>query len=123
MTNRQPITAAALALAVTWASAACACALPSVEASGNSGHHDHHGMHESSPQVACAHADCLGDCGFNATSPKGTGVELPKTSLDGQFAVTVEVPSPFAVPSYHHPPWSTARPADSPVRRFDKLLN
>jgi len=89
------------------------------------GHHAHHGMADSLA-TACAHLDCQGDCGVEATPPKGqaASLELPKLSLDdlavaasaGRVAVAARVPS------YHHPPWRTS-PVDSPVSRFDRLLN
>ena len=129
VSNRQPVVAATLAIAVAWAGVVCACTLPSVEPTGATGHHAHHGMHgmEASPSMACAHVDCLGDCGVDATQPKdqATTPELPKTSLD-DLAVVVpsgSVAVAARVPSYHHPPWRTARPVDSPISRFDRLLN
>jgi len=124
--NRQPIVAATLAVAVAWAGTVCACALPAVDAAGATGHHAHHGM-ERSPSMACAHLDCLGDCGVDATPPKGVAasLDLPKPSLDDLALPAVARPVAFAarVPSYHHPPWRAFRPVDSPVSRFDRLLN
>lgn len=77
--------------------------------------------------MACAHLDCLGDCGVEATQPKSptASFDVPKISLDdlaiAGTATTVAVAA--RVPSYHHPPWRTAHPVDSPVSRFDRLLN
>lgn len=127
MTKRQPIVAAALAVAVTWAGALCACALPSTDVSEATGHHAHHDM-AGSPQADCAHAGCAGDCGIEATGPQvqASVPELPKTSLDDPFALataTARVALGARVPIHHHPPWRTPRPADSPVHRFDRLLN
>ena len=116
-------------MAVAWAGVVCACALPTVDAAGAAGHHDHHGMHgmEGSAPTACAHLDCLNDCGVEATQPKGQAAsfELPKTSLDDLAVAIASGPVAVAarVPSYHHPPGRTARPVDSPVSRFDRLLN
>ncbi|MCE2461069.1 MAG: hypothetical protein J4F38_09855 [Pseudomonadales bacterium] len=111
---------------MAWAGTVCACALPTVDATGAIGHHAHHGM-EGSPPTACAHLDCLGDCGVEATQPKGqaTSFELPKTSLDDLVVAAASGPVAIAarVPSHHHPPWRTFRPVDSPVSRFDRLLN
>lgn len=132
MSNRQPIVAATLAIAVAWAGVVCACALPSAEATDTTGHHAHHGMHgmhgmESSPPTACAHLDCQGDCGVEATQPKSqaASLELPKTSLDDLTIAGASGPIAVAarVPSDHHPPWRTLLPVDSPVSRFDRLLN
>lgn len=126
MTNRQPVVAATLAIAVAWAGTVCACALPSVDATDTTGHHAHHGM-ESSPSMGCAHLDCLGDCGVEATQPKGptASFEVPKVSLDDLAIAGTAAPVAVAarVPSYHHPPWRPAHPVDSPVSRFDRLLN
>ncbi|MDE0659583.1 MAG: hypothetical protein OXI79_08030 [Gammaproteobacteria bacterium] len=126
MSNPQPIIAATLAIAVAWAGAACACALPTVDEAGATGHHVHHGTNSSMP-TACAHLDCHGDCGVEATQPKGqtASFELPKPSHDD--LATAAASASFAhaarVPSYHHPPWRPFRAVDSPVSRFDRLLN
>ena len=77
--------------------------------------------------MACAHVDCLGDCGVEATQPKGptAAFELPKISLDDLAFAGTAAPVAVAarVRSYHHPPWRTAHAVDSPVSRFDRLLN
>ncbi|MDE0192984.1 MAG: hypothetical protein OXQ90_16645 [Gammaproteobacteria bacterium] len=126
MSNRQPIVAATLAIAVAWAGALCACELPTVDSAGETGHHAHHGMADS-PPTACAHLDCQGDCGVEATPPKGqlASLELPKPLLDDLAfaAVTESLAVTARVPSYHHPPWRNFHPVDSPVSRFDRLLN
>lgn len=77
--------------------------------------------------MACAHLDCHGDCGVEATQPKGqtTFFELPKTSLDDLALAAAAGPVVVAarVPSYHHPPGRPFPQVDSPVSRFDRLLN
>lgn len=126
VSTRQPIVATTLAIAVAWAGAVCACELSTVDEADPTGHHAHHGMADS-PATACAHLDCHGDCGVEATPPKGQAAsfELPKTSLDELAVVAAMGPIAVAarVPSYHHPPWRTFPPVDSPVSRFDRLLN
>ncbi|MCY3841879.1 MAG: hypothetical protein OXH09_25075 [Gammaproteobacteria bacterium] len=126
MSTRQPIVAATLAIAVAWAGALCACELPTVDEAGETGHHAHHGTADSSP-TACVHLDCQGDCGVEATPPKGqtASLELPKTSLDDLAVAAAGGPVAVVarVPSCHPPPWRNFRPVDSPVSRFDRLLN
>lgn len=126
VSSRQPIVAATLAIAVAWAGAVCACELSAVDEADPTGHHAHHGMADS-PPTACAHLDCHGDCGVEATPPKGhtASIELPKPSLDDLAFAAAARPVAVAarVPSYHHPPWHSFHPVDSPVSRFDRLLN
>ncbi|MDE0179089.1 MAG: hypothetical protein OXP36_10875 [Gammaproteobacteria bacterium] len=111
---------------MAWAGAVCACELSTVDEADPTGHHAHHGMADS-PPTACAHLDCQGDCGVEATPPKSqvASPELPKPSLDDLAVAAAARPVAVAarVPSYHHPPWRNFRPDDSPVSRFDRLLN
>ena len=83
------------------------------------------GMDDPSPHAACPHSDCQGGCAIDASSPKTTAIDPSKTSLDDYVATAEPAFGSFAarVQSAHHPPWSTPRPVDSPVRRFDTLLN
>ncbi|MDE0040149.1 MAG: hypothetical protein OXU77_21705 [Gammaproteobacteria bacterium] len=126
MSSRQPIVATTLAIAVAWAGAVCACELVTGDEAGATGHHAHHGMADSQA-TACAHLDCQGDCGVESTPPKSPAAppELQKPSLDDLAVAAAARPVAVAarVPSYHHPPWRNFRPDDSPVSRFDRLLN
>ncbi|MYD98644.1 MAG: hypothetical protein F4X98_14845 [Gammaproteobacteria bacterium] len=127
MTRRDPIVAAVFAVAVTLAGTACACAIPGTDAgSADSHHHAHHGGHGHVGASECVHADCQGDCGVNAAVPeRDSGAKPPKTSPDiGIAAVALPAPVLSARPlSCHSPPFRSWHEADTPVRRFDVLLN
>ena len=131
MSRRQPAIALLLALAVANASAVCACALPDADPPGTSGHHDahHHSADAPLPSVACSHADCNGDCAVAGllANPTATA-EPPRSALehdDGTAATAHPAirPAGMRTPLHHHPPPRVLLPANSPVQRFDKLLN
>lgn len=126
MTKRDSIVAAVFAVAVTFAGTACACAIPGTDlGSADSHHHAHHGDgHVDATE--CVHADCQGDCDIDAAAAeRDSGVQPPKTLPDDGIAA-VALPSPVlsARPlSCHSPPQRSWHEADTPVRRFDVLLN
>ena len=127
MGRRDSIVAAVFAVGVTFAGVACACAIPGTDpASADSHHNAHHGEGGHAGATECVRADCQGDCGVDAAgSERDSGAQPSKTmSEDGIAAVSLPVTvRPTRPPSYHAPPTRTWRTADTPVRRFDILLN
>lgn len=125
MRRRQPVRASVLALAVTLAGIACACAIPALDV-GAAEPTAHHASHGTPAKAECAHADCHGDCGIDALVPDRDGsLELPKTQFDGG-AIAASWPAtvlPTQILSRHSPPTRPWRAADTPIRRFDILLN
>ena len=131
MDMRQPLLASLLALTVTLAGTVCACGVAPIEpAEATQAHDAHHAHHAHQADTGasnadCAHADCQGDCGIDVVVPeRDATVELPKPQFDGVLAVSPTAASiPLRPPSYHAPPMYAWRAADTPVRRFDVLLN
>ena len=118
-----------LAAAVTLAGVACACAVPMIDAADAvATHHAHHEDGHAVANMGCDHADC-GDCmALGAVSKHDADQvpQLPKLSWDddGQTATAFAAfSSPLRGFSYHPPLPPLLRAADTPVRRFDKLLS
>ena len=130
VTGRDSILAAVLAVAVTFAGTACACAVPSMDPGPANPHHHAHHIGDSGDADAgadhCVHADCQGDCGIDATAAeRDAGAQVPKSPFDdGVLVAAIPVAVlPARLPSCHSPPPRPWRDADTPVRRFDILLN
>ena len=114
-----------LAISVTLAGVACACAIP-VTAPTGAMHHAHHDGDGTQNEAHCAHANCQGDCGIDAAVPdRDAGIKPPATPFDdGIVAVALPVAvAPSRILSSHGPPSRLWRTASTPVRRFDILLN
>ena len=131
MDYRQTVLVSILTVAVTLAGVACACAVPAIDADAPGGaHHAHHGDGQALVSVDCDHADC-GDCTANGAVSKHEIVrdhapQLPEVFLDDDGPVGIAlaaVTSPLRGFSFHPPLPSLIRTADTPVRRFDKLLS
>ena len=134
MHYRQTVLVSMLAAAVTLAGVACACAVPAMDAGDPVA--THHGHHEDGQVLAnmdCGHTDC-GDCMALGAVSKPDAVrdqvpqlpQLAKVSLDddGQTATAfAAITSPLRGFSFHPPLPRISRTADTPVRRFDKLLS
>lgn len=131
MDYRQTVLVSILTAAVTLAGVACACAVPAIDADGPGGaHHEHHEDGQALVNMGCDHADC-GDCTATGAVSKHEVVrdqapQLPETFLDDDgpagiaMAVTTSALRGFSL----HPPLPRlVRTADTPVRRFDKLLS
>ena len=86
------------------------------------GHH----TAEVASQEDCLHVDC-GDCGAEGLTSRHSASNLPpEVSLDEMVAVAgtrLALAPRLRVSSCHSPPQPLARFADSPVRRFDKMLD
>ena len=133
MHYRRTVLVSMLAAAVTLAGVACACAVPTIDADDAvATHHAHHGDGDALANMGCDHADC-GDCMALGAVSKHDVVrdhvpQLPKLVLDddGQTATALTafaaITSPLRGFSYHPPLPPLSRTADTPVRRFDKLL-
>jgi len=139
MHYRQTVLVSMLAAAVTMAGVACACAVPAMDTGeAHAGHHAHHGDGHAHVDMGCDHTDC-GDCTADGAVSKpdalrGHATQLPDMPLDadGQdanwfptgFPAGFEaVPPPLRGVSSHPPIPRLPVVADTPVRRFDKLLS
>ena len=134
MRYRQTVLVSMLAAAVTLAGVACACAVPTIDASDAvAAHHAHHEDGNDLANTGCDHADC-GDCMALGAVSKPDAVrddvpQLPNLSWDddGHTATALtafaDITSPLRGFSYHPPLPPLLRTADTPVRRFDKLLS
>lgn len=125
MTRRHPMLAMLLAVAVTAAGSACACALPGVAAAGDGGaHHAHHGHDGEGTSMACAHVECDGHCGTDAAAEREAAPKPLSPPDDAAFAsVLPDLLPAMRIPARRKPPPRIWRTADTPVRRFDVLLN
>ena len=91
-------------------------------------HADHHD-HGAPASADCERADCQADCTLDGLPPeRGPQVaEAPSGPLDDVAepgTQGVVAATPLAGPRNHSPPIpDIARAADTPVRRFDRLLN
>ncbi len=131
MHYRRTVLVSMLAAAVTLAGVVCACSVPMIDADDAvATHHAHHEDGHALANMGCDHADC-GDCMALGAVSKHDAVrddvpQLPKLSLDddGQTALTAfaAITSPLRGFSHHPPLPRLSRTADTPVRRFDKLL-
>lgn len=127
MGRSRPLLALVLTVAVSAAGVACACAVPAFGSSdAGHAHHSagHHGA-EAATQDDCLHVDC-GDCSADGVpSRHSASTPPPDTSLDEvAFTGTHLLFAPrMLAPSCRPPPLPLARPADSPVRRFDRMLD
>ena len=117
-----------LTVAVSAAGVACACAVPALDSSeAGHGHHPapHH-LAEAASEDACLHVDC-GDCSADGiTTRLSASTPPPETSLDEALALTgahLPLAPPLRASSARSPPLPLARLADSPVRRFDRMLD
>ncbi|MDE0350630.1 MAG: hypothetical protein OXM56_13100 [Gammaproteobacteria bacterium] len=128
MSARPWMSTSLLVAAVTWGGVACACGTASLAAEPASVHAMHHG--DGEPAYAdCERIDCDGDCVAQGLVPERAPTPLdpsPASPDDG-----AGVPALLALPAFtplgprsHSPPVPAPwRAADTPVRRFDLLLN
>lgn len=131
MDYRQTVLVSMLAAALTLAGVACACAVPAVDTDPAAGaHHAHHGGDHAAASMVCDHTDC-GDCMADEAVSKNETLrdlapQLPKPFLDDHVHPAAEFgakASPLPGFAYDPPIPRIARVVDTPVRRFDKLLN
>lgn len=115
-----------LTVAVSAAGVACACAVPAY-AESEAGHHHHaESHHVEEVGQECLHVDC-GDCSADGLTSRSSASNLPpEASLDEAVAVAgahLHLAPGLRASSCRSPPLPSARLADSPVRRFDKMLD
>ncbi len=127
MNRRQPLLASVLAVAVTVGGVVCACATGPLDI-GAAAHGPHHAEGHAPADSACERVDCTGSCGFDgALSERDPLPAKPPNASDDLvqvWAPFADAVSPQAGAMRHSgvppPPW---RRPDTPVHRFDKLLN
>ena len=118
-----------LVAAVTWGGVACACGTASFAAEPASPHAAHHGDGGEPGYADCERIDCAGDCAPAGLLPERAPVPLDPTAVsldDGAGAPAFPPPAALTPlgPRSHAPPVrEPSRAADTPVRRFDLLLN
>ncbi|MXW51765.1 MAG: hypothetical protein F4X81_10490 [Gammaproteobacteria bacterium] len=129
MERRHPWLASMLAVAVTVGGVVCACAAGPLDAPAAAAHAPHHAAdHAPVESASCERVDCTGSCEFNGTlaerdplpvKPPNVADDLEQVSMPFPIAALTQGRglSPPAAPS---PPW---RRPDTPVHRFDVLLN
>ena len=126
MSQLRPYLALALAAAVSAAGVACACAVPAFGSSDVG--HGHHAATHHAPEASqddCLHVDC-GDCSADGVPARLSASTLPEAPLDVAVALTsahLPLAPRVLASSCRSPPLPLARLADSPVRRFDKMLD
>ncbi|MCZ6709964.1 MAG: hypothetical protein O7B25_06360 [Gammaproteobacteria bacterium] len=125
----QKILSPLLVLMLGLGNLACPCA--AMAADDEPGSHAHHQQQPAAPDESdCVHPGCLGDYDrISAIVPDARAVLLSasKITFDGLDAVkpkTIETPRPPLSVTSTGPPFRRLwRPADTPVRRYDTLLD
>ena len=128
MAYRRSLLTWLLAASTAFAGTVCACGVSTVD-SASSGHSQP--AHHTSAQAPddCSHAEDCGDCAVGAAAadrdallgPGSTG--SPEDDHFEATATAMATAPPRRIPSQHAPPPFLERPTDTPVQRFDKLLN
>ena len=128
MVYRRSLLAWLLAATTAFAGTVCACGVATVDSASSD--HSQPAHHTSAQSPAdCSHADDCGDCGVGAAAADRDALLGPGSIVapeDDQFeaaATATATATRSRIPAYHAPPPVLKRPADTPVRRFDKLLN
>lgn len=118
-----------LVAAVTWGGVACACGTVPLAAEPVSVHAAHHGDGDQPGQADCQRLDCNGDCAVEGFPPERAPAPAEPPAMspdDGTAAPATHFPAERVPPgSRSHDPAvrKPLRAADTPVRRFDLLLN
>ena len=117
-----------LAVAVTVGGVVCACAAGPIDEPA-AAHGSHHAADHAPPESAsCERADCTGACEFNGTLPEREPSPAKPPNAVDDFE-QVSMPFPIAALAQAHgrsPPAAPSNPwrrPDTPVHRFDVLLN
>ena len=118
-----------LAVAVTVGGVVCACAAGPLDATAAATHAAHHGPDHAPVETAsCERADCTGSCEFNGAVPERDPLPAKPPNAADDFE---QVPPPFSTAASTQarglsPPAALSRPwrrPDTPIHRFDVLLN
>lgn len=129
MQHRHPVLVPFLAFAVSLASFSCACASPASGPATGSGIHAGHHDSAAPPDVDCADAGCGGNGDFAAVLPERASLFVeslevpPDDDAQALPALAIAAASPNMAPLGPPPPPARRRTSDTPVTRFDKLLN
>jgi hypothetical protein len=132
MPNLQKALAHLLMAVFTLGSVACPCPL---QVSDGAGPHAHPGAHHQSHPSAntangCEHADCVKDC--SRISPDSSARDNVAVTCKGEyhFDLTIAPATIFSLSPVsqagsltHPPPHSSELSHETPVARFDRLLN
>ena len=129
MERRHPWLASMLAVAVTVGGVVCACAAGPLDAPAAATHAAHHATdHAPVESASCERADCTGSCEFSGTLSEREPLPVKPPNVADDFE-QVSMPFPIAALTQGRalsPPAPPSRPwrrPDTPVHRFDVLLN
>ena len=124
---RHPWLASVLSLAVTVGGVVCACAAGPLDAAAS--HAPHQAAdHAPAETASCERVDCTGSCGFDGAVSERDPLSAKPPNAADDFE-QVSTPFPHAAPAQPSAPRRAAAPIrpwrspDTPVHRFDKLLN
>ena len=122
-----------LAVAVTVGGVVCACAAGPLDAPAAATHAATHAAHHATDHApvesaSCERVDCTGSCEFNGTLSERDPLPVKPPNVADDLA-QVSMPFPIAALTQGRalsPPATPSRPwrrPDTPVHRFDVLLN
>ena len=128
MKRRHPWLASILAVAVTVGGVVCACATGPLDVGAAAAHDPHHTEGHAPADRACERVDCTGSCGFDGAVSERDPLPAKPPNASDDFA---QLPAPFPDAVAPQPaalrhaavPIRPGRSPDTPVHRFDKLLN
>ena len=118
-----------LAVAVTVGGVVCACAAGPLDAPAAAAHAAHHATdHAPAESASCERADCTGSCEFSGTLSERDPLPVKPPNVADDFE---QVPAALSIAASTHarglsPPAAPSHPwrrPDTPVHRFDVLLN
>ena len=118
-----------LTVAVTVGGVVCACAAGPLDAPAAATQAPHHGPdHTPAETASCERADCTGACEFSGVVPERDPLPVKPPNVADDFE---HAPTPFPIAAFTQgrglgPPATPSRPwrrPDTPVHRFDVLLN
>ena len=118
-----------LAVAVTVGGVICACAAGPLDAPAAAAHAAHHGPdHTPVESASCERADCTGSCEFSGAVPERDPlpVKPPNAADDFEHALPAFPIAALTQAQGLSPPAAPSRPwrrPDTPIHRFDVLLN
>ena len=120
--------ASMLAVALTLAGVACACAIPAADARTAPAPHAHHQVDEISQSSECMDSGCGGNGGVATAAPERGLLFAEVQQLQWDDGLQAEMPLPDPIPPFlvtvnRTLPAGPPRAATTPVVRFDKLLN
>lgn len=129
--NARPTLRTLPALAVILIGTVCPCSLQSMEADAETAGHAQHRQESPTPSAPqdpeCRHVSCLNDCDLaDALPPKPEAAPEDAGQADADAALAaIGLAAPPTIAAFAHlaSPEPPARATDTPVSRFDELLN